>query len=430
MMELQERFLYHIWDEGHLIAELRTCSGKELRIKYQGHFNTNRGPDFINATLEMDSVACCGDVEIHLEAMDWLRHHHNEDHYYNNVILHVVYEKKQLSDFTIKANGELTEILELKPHLDSDIAKLIDSTSFSYPGRKSDYCDLLSLQSLDNVMLIVSEYGIRRFHNKVMRFNSMLMFTDFEQILYQGFMEALGYDKNKYNMLRLAQEFSYNEIREWHLDGMTDSELSAILICGSGLDSRCGSGFSADLMKSLKTSYEIQAFTAKKAEIDWQLFRIRPQNHPLYRIVNFSGYLVQSVHEGLLKTCIKYFETDSKGNANKAFHKHLCASAKVIDPAIGSSVVANIFVNIMLPIMYLYYQKTGDLVSKNAIKKLYMDQQSLSENHITTYMRSRYRSNLMLPPKAYLQQGLIELHYRFCQYHNCDQCVSTYKKDI
>ncbi|HQB97513.1 MAG TPA: DUF2851 family protein, partial [Candidatus Cloacimonadota bacterium] len=46
---MEERFLYHIWDEGHLIPELRTVSGKSVRIVYQGQYNTGRGPDFKNA---------------------------------------------------------------------------------------------------------------------------------------------------------------------------------------------------------------------------------------------------------------------------------------------------------------------------------------------------------------------------------------------
>lgn len=43
---MEERFLYHIWDAGHMRNELRTVSGKSVQVKYQGQYNTNRGRTF------------------------------------------------------------------------------------------------------------------------------------------------------------------------------------------------------------------------------------------------------------------------------------------------------------------------------------------------------------------------------------------------
>ncbi|MDZ4121969.1 MAG: DUF2851 family protein, partial [Candidatus Cloacimonadaceae bacterium] len=107
---LNERFLYHIWDENHLQFELGTVSGKALQIIYPGHFNTNRGPDFVNASLVIDGVNCTGSVEIHLAHLDWTRHHHHEDRYYNDVILHVVYDHNSQIAYTCKENGEQVDI--------------------------------------------------------------------------------------------------------------------------------------------------------------------------------------------------------------------------------------------------------------------------------------------------------------------------------
>jgi len=51
---MDEKFLYHIWDEGHLAANLKTVSGKDLKVNYQGQFNTFRGPDFVNAIISVE----------------------------------------------------------------------------------------------------------------------------------------------------------------------------------------------------------------------------------------------------------------------------------------------------------------------------------------------------------------------------------------
>lgn len=117
---MEERFLYHIWDAGHMQNELRTVTGKSVQVKYQGQYNTNRGPDFRNALIEISGELLRGDVEIHLNSNDWIAHNHHEDHYYNQVILHVVLNSNGKSQ-TIKENGEPVEILELKNQLSQDI---------------------------------------------------------------------------------------------------------------------------------------------------------------------------------------------------------------------------------------------------------------------------------------------------------------------
>ena len=76
---MEERFLYHIWDAGHMQNELRTVTGKSVQVKYQGQYNTNRGPDFRNALIEISGELLRGDVEIHLNSNDWIAHNHHEE---------------------------------------------------------------------------------------------------------------------------------------------------------------------------------------------------------------------------------------------------------------------------------------------------------------------------------------------------------------
>ncbi|HQM79680.1 MAG TPA: DUF2851 family protein, partial [Candidatus Syntrophosphaera sp.] len=75
---MDEKFLYHIWDAGHLLTPLKTASGKTLQVKYQGQYNTSRGPDFHNVIIELNREILRGDVEIHLHSYDWIAHNHHE----------------------------------------------------------------------------------------------------------------------------------------------------------------------------------------------------------------------------------------------------------------------------------------------------------------------------------------------------------------
>ncbi|HPF09162.1 MAG TPA: DUF2851 family protein, partial [Candidatus Cloacimonadota bacterium] len=280
---MEERFLYHIWDECHLTSELSTVSGKAIKIIYQGQYNTGRGPDFKNAIIEIGNEQLRGDVEIHIKTQDWQAHNHHEDVYYNQVVLHVVMEHKAPYSQTILEDGSLVEILELRNQLSQDIIKLLENHDKSQ--RRSVYCDLLSAIDNDSLMLILHRAGLRRFKSKIARFNSALSLSSFDQIFYEGIFEALGYDKNKLNTIQIAQTLPLAKLKEYKADGMSKQELASIYLCSSGILKKNSAVINESLQKELWSIYEIQAWYGTKINIDWQLFRVRPHNHPLKRIL-------------------------------------------------------------------------------------------------------------------------------------------------
>ncbi|HNV62166.1 MAG TPA: DUF2851 family protein, partial [Candidatus Cloacimonas acidaminovorans] len=277
---MDEKFLYHIWDEGHLAPNLKTVSGKDLKVNYQGQFNTFRGPDFINAIISIDGEDLQGAVEIHKNTQDWIKHSHQEDVFYNQVILHIVLHNDSPLPFTMKENGELVEILELKNQLSDEIQKLLADIGDKNLASGSDYCDLLSAIDNDRLLSILTISGKQRFMSKVRRFNASLALSDFDQILYEGMMEAAGYDKNKFNLFQLAQSIPFAKLKEWHKEGLKSDEMISIFLGSSGLLLKSRNRLNGELYATLSHSFESQRFYARKINVDWQLFRIRPGNHP------------------------------------------------------------------------------------------------------------------------------------------------------
>lgn len=428
---MEERFLYHIWDAGHLLTPLKTASGKALQVSYQGQFNTGRGPDFRNVIINLNGEIIRGDVEIHINAYDWIAHEHHEDQYYNQVVLHVVMNAGQ-QEFTIKENGEAVEILELKDQLSEDIRKLLDAPSIPEDKQRSTYCDLLSAVDNDVLAGVLSTWGLRRFKNKVRRFNASLMLSDFDQVLYEGMMEALGYDKNKQNMLSLAQSIHLQSVRAWQDEGLTALELVSILCCSSGLLDKCHRHLDPGLFSLIQGSYEDQKFFARSLAIDWQLFRIRPASHPLYRLLAMGSLLHKTREQGLLNFLLERLR-DSQSDGRKSFNEFfrifslaaLPGAEKLPKP--GKSLIGNIWINIFLPVCYMYYEKHSDAEAQQRIIQFYTEFPALQENHVTRFM-SRYLSpshKLLANRRTLFQQGLIEIFHRFCNYHLCSECVSA-----
>ena len=105
-----EGLLQYIWQHKLWLSEdMVTNDGRRVRVIDPGLLNTDAGPDFFNAKVEIDGHLWVGNVEIHVRATDWKRHHHNEDPAYDNVILHVV--EKDDAPVT-RINGEVIPQVE------------------------------------------------------------------------------------------------------------------------------------------------------------------------------------------------------------------------------------------------------------------------------------------------------------------------------
>ena len=99
---MREEFLHFLWRTRRFdVRDLYTTAGDKIEILDFGTYNTNAGPDFLEAKINIKDITWAGNIEMHVKASDWLAHQHQNDKQYANVILHVVYEE----DVPIKTNG-------------------------------------------------------------------------------------------------------------------------------------------------------------------------------------------------------------------------------------------------------------------------------------------------------------------------------------
>jgi len=441
-MKFSEKFLYHIWDAQHLQKNLQTISGKSLRIMFQGQWNTDAGPDFKNAIIQLNGEVLRGDVEAHLKTYDWNSHHHQEDKNYNNVILHIVFKHSDQYPFTVSENGEKIEILELQKYLDKNIIKLLKEHKQKKFVVEDKFCSFFAGLNNESLKLFLLRSGQERMEKKIKRFGAELFFSDFNQLFMQGLFEALGYSKNKFQMLQLALKFPYLKLKEFYHKGMTKDELIAIWLCGSDLINHLPRTFPIEFIYKWKEVYQKQEFSKDIFNLEWKLFRIRPVNHPAVRILQIIDLIYKNLENSLFNNVLKVFSfTDKKIKLNE-FKNRIYSLLQVESTEtlssflpekyqIGKTRIDIIIVNILLPLAILYARKMSYSELEDAAKKVYQEFHGLSGNYITQFMEQ-----FMDDPqrkigsrKAVYQQGILKLYFDFCQHHNCEMC-GQYKKEL
>ncbi len=432
---IAENFLYHIWDEQHLKPSLCTIDGKSLRILFQGKWNTDAGPDFINSILLINNEKLQGDIEIHRSEYDWKAHNHHEDPNYNNVILHVVFENTQNKEYTITENGNEIPILELQNNLDEQLHKLwtrYGGKPFDRSQKDTIKC-LLSKKITHSKQLksVLENLGLERFHKKCKRFSAELVNSDFNQILYEGIFEALGYTKNKIPFYKLAKLLTYRRLQTLLNVWNDEQELFLILLFASGLslEDYHFEWINESLKhKNRRLLSELSGEIHQIEKTSWNFFRCRPGNYPVNRMWQISPFLYHTLRQGnIINTVIAIFSipSDKKLKPKYIQKKFIELVGQHEHHTIGTSRSKDIFANIILPVSFVYAQTLNYKNMQQFILEVYSGLSKLSDNYITQYMHSILEQNMTFPVSLMIQQGMIQLYYQFCAHHDCQNCVNN-----
>ncbi len=430
-MQLTEKFLYHIWDAQHLVEDLQTVSRKKLKVLFPGRWNTDAGPDFKDAIIQIGKKVLRGDIEIELATYNWKLHEHHENPAFNDVILQVVYQHNDQYEFNFNENGEQFEILQLANFLNQDIRKLAKKYSGQERKTITKKCKLLSKMQAEELKIFLTDLGNERFQKKIKRFAAEHYFVDFNQLCYQGIFESLGYSKNKYQMLQTAINIPYKKLQKFHQQGMTKDELIAILLCSTDLISHLPSSFPDEYKNKWLALYQNQSFFKNYIHVNWQLFRIRPANHPAVRIMQTAETIASSLDSSLFKDVLKLFscsrEKFNVNNLRKTLYDYFQTTPDFLPERykLGRNRIDTIVINILLPLLMVFAAEKDFKDLKIVINFVYENFPGLPKNYITDFMESFLPDSLrkVLHKKAVYQQGILKLYFDRCKYHDCQECV-------
>ena len=448
---IDEEFVQKLWNTQRFInADLLSIDGKEIRVLKPGVWNHEEGPDFMHAEIELNGKLLVGDVEIHVKASEWYTHKHHLNSRYNRVILHTVYYNDDFNLRTRLQNGKRISTLELIKRIDIPIGDVYDETH-QEELEAGDFCRVTGHRlDLEKLKQAFESLGTERFLEKADAVRLLRTRLDFEQILYESIMEALGYSQNSKPLRELSQRVPFTEF-----DHKSVEEIQSILFGVAGLLPSQTENPPATIEKedpfvvTLEKLWYASKQSVKAKGMDatqWRFGKIRPFNYPTRRIAAMSQLIHRSKGSLMmyfLPTCeraaksdkpqflrnirnellnLLMLEPEGYWETHANFWKGGTRKAKLI----GESRALDIMVNKILPVAYVWAVESESKTLQDAILSIYSGYKKLQENRIMRQVESQVFSQAqpmrLIKPTAQIQQGTILLYKNFCADQLCDLC--------
>lgn len=412
-----EKLMQYVWKHRLWRSEdMVTNTGKKVRVVDPGLLNTDAGPDFFNAKIEIDGHMWVGNVEMHYRATDWKRHRHDSDKAYDSVILHVVAK----DDAPVRrTNGELIPqlVLEVSPQFNADYASLVGATIEVPCATKIKQVPHLTIVEW------VEGLAFERLHGKVERIHQLLdsFNGSWEDVCYVTLARNFGFGINNDAFERLARRTPLRLLGK-HSDSVL--QIEALLFGQAGMLDAQKPGMDS-YYNQLCTEY---AFLSNKFQLtpmekeSWKLFRIRPQNFPYRRIAMLAQFI-----EGGFRMMNRILEAEGEKEMRALFEVELSGywtkhytfgkPNERATATLSRSSINIILINTVAPLLYAYGELTGNYEMTDKAIKLLEDLRAESNSIVAHFVA--YGIDC---PDAFTSQALVQLKREYCDARKCIYC--------
>ena len=378
----------------------QTTDGRAVEILSVGAHNRDAGPDYSHARITIDGREWSGNIEIHVNASDWIKHRHHLDSAYDTVVLHVV----RTADTPVyNSRGELVPQCELQYPSDKDyLSGLFEAAQTMDSAISRIGCAEQLLR--DPAMLTEGWRRTllrKRMECKRASLERLLEITkgSWEHALYISLARNFGFHTNSLPFEQLAINTPLSYLQK-HRNNLF--QLTALLMGQAGL-------IKAE-EKDLSKEYEFFRTKFSLTPMDgslWKHARMRPQNSPELRIRQFAQLIYQS--EALLSKILDYNEL-----------KELVALFEV--DGMGRSSIDILLINTVIPYKYAYALHRNN--TAEAEQAMMLMEQIAPENN--TIIR-QWRVLGQQVRNAADTQALLHLYQNYCQHHECINCEVGYR---
>lgn len=411
---MTEAFLQYVWQHQLMrLDTLCTTDNEPVSVIKIGTFNSNAGPDFLNAKIKIGDTVWAGDVEVHVKASDWYIHKHQLQKSYNSVILHVV----QIGDKDVynERNQRVpTLVMPILPHVTHNYMKLADIPLGIRCGKHLPTIDSL------RISLFLERLVAERFENKAKHILELYTITnnDWEETLYQLLARNFGFKTNAEAFELLAQSLPLHLIEKHHDDLF---QLEALLFGQANLLAQSTDEYGNRLLHEyqfLQKKYDLTPISSTW----WQLAKMRPYNFPTIRIAQFAKLLF-STHSlvSILVEINSLEELSSIFSCTASEYWETHYSFKKESPKhsseLGKQAIETILINTVIPFLFAYgKERNNETLTQRAYQ--FLMQISAERNAII----SQWNEYAITPRNAFESQGLLQLFNEYCNKGNCVRC--------
>ncbi len=489
---LHEDVLRHLWSRQYLRAdELRTSDDRPLRVIDPGQLQRGAGPDFHDAVIEIAGRTYRGDIEFHRSIEDWETHAHGMDERYNSVVLHVVFASSSRPFPTHVESGREVPVLFLDRFLTAPLEEIAEHTirdevthrrgPIRCYGKTGHLAPALIGQLLGTLFLERIQRRTEALANRLAEITeehehtlseppsvygeppdggdpqeipvptfciergALNRLVIWEQLLYEGIMEGLGYSGNRTPFLRLARILPLWRWRQLDARGpLTNAEIEALLFHTSGLLPASGDVDDPHTKAHIhELSVALAGLGWMPAEVlgasDWQLAPTRPSNFPTIRIGAAGLILAKILHGHLFQHIITVCSGEHAGGKEKrdmllgqletgedsfwSYHYVFGDATAQAHTLLGRVRRSEILINTVIPVCCLY----ANIFEKERIRagalSAALTMEALEENAIIAKMQDQLIGTSMALTHAFQQQGVMELYRSYCQHERCEECA-------
>ena len=405
--------------------ELCTQNGERLQVLVPGRYNFNQGPDFLDGRIIIDETTWAGTIELHVKTSDWSRHKHQDDKNYNNVVLHVVWEDDESSTRAAGSSGNNDRkpspdapVLELQTRIPKILLQryddLLQSTSFIPCEKSIGQVKEITWNSWKESLLAA------RLMRKAVVVQNYLTQSNYhwEETFWWILAKNFGMKVNGEGFEAIARSLPLTILAK-HKSQLL--QLEALLLGQGGLLQQ---KFVDKYPKLLQREYTFlqRKYDLQPVPIPLHSLRMRPVNFPAVRLaelamlVHNSAHLFSQIKEAATPADIRrFFEVTA--NDYWHYHYHFDEASSFKPKKTGASMIDNIIINTVAPVLFAYGNYYGDNFYKvRAIDCL--EEVAAEKNSIT----ERFHSLGIENRNARDSQALIELRNEFCDKKRCLEC--------
>ncbi|NQU31605.1 MAG: DUF2851 family protein [Bacteroidetes bacterium] len=413
---MNEEFIYYLWTYKLLINNLITTQGETISIISTGIRNTDSGPDFFNALIDIGKTRWAGNVEMHVNSSDWFKHNHNDTREYDNIILHVVFNDDRP---IYRRSGERIPTLEINNKFDGS---LLLSYEILLKSNNSIACanQIHEIKQLDK-LLWLDGLMAERLEKKSFEITTLIDKTkgDLLQVYYQKLSRAMGYTANSDSMEYLASITPLKLLLK-HKNSIL--QIEALLYGQAGFfENSYVDLYPNQLSKEyafLKTKYKLTNMDNSL----WRFMRMRPVSFPTIRISQLANIIYNT--SGLLSFILEMDNINNvvsilSSSASSYWDNHFRfdAFAPGVQKKLGKSTINVILINTIIPFIFVYgkSKRNAELHEKalNWMAKIPSESNKITREFI---------SMGITPENAMHSQALLQLKSNYCLKKSCLRC--------